>query len=451
VAIVGDLNHDGRADFVVGSPSNGSHGTGAGLVRVFSGSNGAVLYSVYGTAGDRLGNSVCTLGDVNGDGFPDFAAGAPRSGVRAGYVRVYSGRSGAVLATLNGTGIGDRFGTSVCGAGDVNHDAVPDILVGATGESSAGANAGSAYVYSGANGARLFTFAGPAPGAQLGNAVANAGDVNADGYPDFLIAASRDQAGAGSVFVYSGQNGTLLYHFVGSTIDDYLGRGVSGAGDTDGDGYDDFSFAGEENNNELHTGAVFVHSGLDGSLIYTLYGDHVEDDFGLGLSRGGDIDVDGLADLLVGAAEGLHNLPRKGYVRSFLGCKAKIVTYGAACPGSGGFLPKLRVGGCPIAGGTYTIELSDGLGGAQVNVRFGHGEAEIPLANGCVLRLAGLFPMSLPIQLQGIGAGAGSALYGALMPPNYPPHSTITLQAFITDTGVPGGVAATNAIKLTLP
>lgn len=451
VALVGDLDQDGRADFVVGAPNDGSHGAGAGLVRVLSGTDGAVLYSVYGAAGDRLGESVCALGDVNGDGFPDFAGGGPRSGALSGFVRVYSGRSGSVLATLNGTGAGDRFGASVSGAGDVNHDSVPDVLVGAPGESSASTSAGRAYVFSCTGGARLFTFEGPSPGAELGHALSSAGDVNADGFPDFIIAAYKDLFGRGSVFVYSGQNGTELYHYIGTTVDDFAGHAVSTCGDVDGDGRDDFMFSAEENFNDIHTGSVFVHSGLDGSLIYTLFGDHAGDDFGLALTRGGDIDGDGLADLVVGAPEDLHISPRKGYVRSYLGCRAKIVTYGESCPGSGGFRPRLQVAGCPVAGGAYTIEISDGLGGAPVNVRFGHGQAEITRPSGCTLYLGSLFPMSLPIQLQGLGPGAGSVVYGALMPINYPPQATITLQAFITDTGVPGGVAATNAIRITLP
>ena len=88
---------------------------------------------------------------------------------------------------------------------------------------------------------------------------------------------------------------------------------------------------------------------------------------------------------------------------------------------------------------------------STVTVRFGHREAEIPLPNGCEMRLGAPYPMSLPLMLGGSGAGAGSIEYGASLPGNFAPHSVVTVQAFIADPGASGGVSATNAIKITLP
>jgi hypothetical protein len=452
VAFVGDLNQDGKDEFVVGAPRNSAHGAGAGLVRVFSGNGGAVMYTLFGdNAGDALGTSLGGVGDVDGDGYGDFIAGAPQTGAGKGYVRLYSGRTGSVIATLRGQAAGDRFGITVSGAGDVDHDSVPDFIVGATGSDAAGLDAGSVYVISGASLAPIFEFDGPSPGAQLGNAIASAGDVNGDGFPDFVLGASRDQDGEGSAFVYSGRNGAVMYHFLGSTDDDFLGRGVAGVGDVDGDGYDDVALAGQEDNNEIHTGMVYVRSGRDGSLLATLFGDQQEDEFGLGLARIGDIDGDGLADVVVGANEGVHNNPRPGYARAYLGCTSKIVTYGSACPGSGASRARLSVTSCPQSGGLYSLAVEGALGGAPAIARFGFGEASIPLANGCTLYLGSMSHLSLPLAMQGSGAGNGFALFQGAIPSSLPSHATITWQVFVFDAGAPGGFAATNPVAITLP
>jgi len=136
VASVGDVDGDGREDLLVGAwNGQDQEGERTGIAVLFSGSSGKVLRQVAGTtAYDHFGAAVAGLGDVDGDGTPDFAVGAPQEPQKgSGYVRVFSGATGGILFTLIGEAIGDLFGTSVCAMGDRNEDGIPDLMVGAPG------------------------------------------------------------------------------------------------------------------------------------------------------------------------------------------------------------------------------------------------------------------------------------------------------------------------------
>ena len=104
------------------------------------------------SAGDRFGFFVSGAGDVNNDGFDDFIVGAPydgNNGPISGSARVFSGATGAILYTVNGDSAGDLFGWSVSGAGDVNNDGFDDFIAGAPYDDNNGSDSGSARVFSG--------------------------------------------------------------------------------------------------------------------------------------------------------------------------------------------------------------------------------------------------------------------------------------------------------------
>jgi len=170
-----------------------------------------LLYQKNGAAaGDNMGYSVASAGDVNGDGRADFIIGAyaadPGGLGDAGSVYVYSGATGADLLQFqkNGAFAGDRLGWSVASAGDVNRGGRADIIIGAPGASLG--DAGSAFVYSGSTGGLLVQKEGAEATDFFGLSVASAGDVNGDGKSAFIIGAYSANpgglAGAGSAYVF---------------------------------------------------------------------------------------------------------------------------------------------------------------------------------------------------------------------------------------------------------
>src|SRR5262249_19137215 len=140
---------------------------------------------------DRLGISVSGMGDVTGDMVPDIIIGATQDGsvfnAGAGYANVYSGAGpGAVLVrTLTGDGQGDRFGTAVGGAGDLNLDFLAETIVGADQKIDGGP--GYVRVANGMNGATVYTIVGTADSDLFGTSVDGLGDVNGDGSRDFIV------------------------------------------------------------------------------------------------------------------------------------------------------------------------------------------------------------------------------------------------------------------------
>jgi hypothetical protein len=134
VASAGDVNGDGHADLIVGAPDDDNAGNSSGSARVFSGLDGSVLYSFDGvSADDWYGLSLSGAGDVDRDGYADFLVGAPRQDEfgtdNSGSIRLYSGATGAVLDVFWGAQHEDYFAIAR-GAGDVNRDGFPDFAFG---------------------------------------------------------------------------------------------------------------------------------------------------------------------------------------------------------------------------------------------------------------------------------------------------------------------------------
>ncbi|HYC77572.1 MAG TPA: integrin alpha [Planctomycetota bacterium] len=211
---VGDVNGDGVPDFLVGARNNQVGGSvvvspntwWAGGAFLFSGSGGALLAAFQGATGDNLGFDVAGVGDMNADGVPDFALGANRADApslpaqsESGAVTLMSGATWTPLWTVYGLLVNDNFGYALDGAGDVNGDGAPDVVVGTPTTDVGGTNTGSATILSGVDGARLGDLHGDAASDLRGRSVSWAGDVNGDGFADVAVGApSTDVNGSGS-------------------------------------------------------------------------------------------------------------------------------------------------------------------------------------------------------------------------------------------------------------
>jgi hypothetical protein len=306
VAVTGDVDRDGCADFIVGAPRDDNNGTDSGTARVYSGADGRILYSMDGdSAGDGFGYSVSGAGDVNLDGYADFIVGAPGdddNGTEAGSARVFSGKDGKVLWTFHGDTARDLLGSSVSGAGDFNGDGHADLFVGAPQPNK---NApGMARVLSGKDGKILATFLGDSANDEFGTFVRDAGDVNRNGQGDLIVGAPKDDnngADSGSARVFSGRDGKVLWTFLGDTALDEFGNCVSGAGDVNRDGHADLLVASwNDDRGGLDSGTVFVFSGKDGTTLHSFFGTATGHHFGWRVAAVGDVDGDGHADVMAG-------------------------------------------------------------------------------------------------------------------------------------------------------
>jgi FG-GAP repeat len=305
-AIIGDVNSDGSAEVVIGSPGATWNGNpNAGVAQVFDGATGNLLYTLGGgSCCMMIGHAVAAAGDVDADGVPDFLIGAPAAS-STGAVLVKSGATFLTLHFLGGTGTQQEFGHSVAAAGDVNGDGRGDVIVGARLADPGFPNAGEVKVFSGLTGGVLHTFTGTGGFDTLGDAVASAGDVDGDNVPDIIAGATQPgfmaqyPNGPGYARVWSGATGALLGTAVGSTGAVNFGAAVAGAGDVDLDGFDDVIIGAPDA--QLAAGQVVIHSGAAGAVVRTLNGAPPNDHLGAAIATFGDFDLDGYPDHLIGA------------------------------------------------------------------------------------------------------------------------------------------------------
>ena len=331
VSSAGDINGDGTPDLIVGERLSDNNGTDSGSVRVISGIDGSVLYNFDGDSpGDEFGFSVSGAGDVNGDSTPDLIVGAwqdDNNGIASGSARVFSGSDGSVLYNFNGDSAGDWFGRWVSGAGDVNADGFADLIVGAPRGNN---STGSARVLSGIDGSTLYTFNGDAAEDLFGQSVSGAGDLNGDGFADLIVGAPGERLAytriPGYARVLSGIDGSVLYNFQGNSANDEFGISVSSTGDVNGDGTPDLIVgAWQDDPGGTNNGSASVLSGSDGSVLQNFNGDSSFDDFGGSVNGAGDLNGDGTPDLIVGAPGDDNNGERSGSVRVLSGIDRSVL------------------------------------------------------------------------------------------------------------------------------
>ncbi len=331
VASVGDLDGDGHDDVAVGVPLWNGADDNEGRVYVYRGSADGLNTSPTtldptDQFGSQFGASVAAAGDVNADGFDDMLVGSPwwdgttTAQTDEGRVYLYLGGSGGLQATpvtvdpTNQSFAG--FGAAASGAGDLNGDGYDDVVVGTPDWNGTNADEGRADVYFGsASGLTGPTTLEPADQryAAFGASVAGAGDVDADGFADLLVGAPEwgtdPTEGEGSVWLYRGSaTGLRPVPAVLNPTDQLnaaFGSTVAGAGDLNGDGFDDVALAAPGMGAPgTGTGRVFLMKGSAGGLVdgVTLTPpDPDATDFGAALSGPADLDGDGRSDIVVGS------------------------------------------------------------------------------------------------------------------------------------------------------
>jgi FG-GAP repeat len=381
----GDINGDGFDDVVVGAHHASPNGIRSGSAFIVFGRGGTAPFPAAQSLGmlnggngfrvdgqgifEYCGKGVSDGGDINGDGIDDVligSYGAPGATV-AGVTYVVFGRSGtapfgSVLnpASLNGSNgfrlvgeqTSDSSGAALAAAGDVNGDGLDDLIIGARYGNANGPDSGAAYVVfgrsgvgafassialsslDGNNGFRVFI----TPGQRLGAGVSGAGDINGDGVDDLIVGTQNidysyvvfGRSGGGFPASLNGimLNGSDGFRIAGMGLGEFTGRFVSRAGDINGDGVSDLivgALSADANGVDsgrsyvifgrsapAQFGEVLDVSGLNGNNGFHLVGAAAGDQSGAPVSATGDVNGDGVDDLVVGAPGGDSNGSESG-------------------------------------------------------------------------------------------------------------------------------------------
>ncbi len=471
-----------------GTPSTGDEAFSAGRTYAFSGTDGAVLWTFDGEIkSDGMGRSVSNISDVDLDGYGDVVTdsagfdldpdGTPSSGDEvsgAGRVYVLSGATGSTVWTRDGENKSDGLGKAhLARVGDLDLDGIDDVVATATGYDldpdgtpSTGdevSSAGRVYVFSGATGSTVWIRDGENRFDQLGNdSMGDVGDVNADIYSDVLACSKGfdfdpdgtpstgdEVTDVGRLYVLSGKDGSTLWTYNGENAGDQLGNSAVSFGDANGDfisdivvgagGWDldllgpDGTGGGVLTNtgDEKHgNGRMYVLSGKDSSLIYTVEGKQGGTKFdppsgfyfgsgerlGNTLDAVGDINGDGIGDILAGAGGWADfSDPGRAGPDGTVGTLDDLGSHGRAYVISGAPMPLtadkhlLSVG----VANSQTMTIDAGVGNATKNYWLFTGFAAsgdtpgVTMAPGVVIPLNQPDPLtSFVIGLTQLGGGA---------------------------------------------
>ena len=319
VSGAGDVNVDGYDDVIVGAV--GYMGGYGGAFIYYGGVNMDTTSDVILTGTslfEYFGCSVSGAGDVNGDGFDDVIVGAYAFNINTGKAEIFYGgfpMDNQPDVTLMGEVTGSYFGYPVSGAGDVNADGFEDVIVGAYGYDD---NCGRAYVYFGGTNMNIgadVIMTGEGTMNMFGYSVSDAGDINSDGYDDVIVGA-YNYLGRGKAYIYYGGmnvDNTADVTMLGEELPGAFGCSVSGAGDVNGDGYDDVIVGSFYYNSQAGKAYIFLggpNMNYNSVADITMTGENPPGRFGTVVSGAGDLNGDGYSDLIVSEPDYNNNFGR---------------------------------------------------------------------------------------------------------------------------------------------
>ncbi len=345
LADAGDINGDGLHDLLAGSPGNDFNEQNTGTVIIYLGGSdfkdpSPDIRLTGESSGDRFGIALTALGDINNDGYDDFAVGADRYdyGDESDVGRVYIYLGGKEFSSnpaykLTGGRANNRFGVTLDGTGDINGDTRRDLLIG---ESYGGSGyTGAVHLFLGKanimdwilDGADLVV-EGLDNGSLFGEMLAVVGDVNNDNYDDFIVgayyASTENVSNTGQAYLYKG--GSVISDepwvtWSGTEENIWFGFAGAAVGDVNDDGYADILIsaprAGEEGR-----GVMYLYKGgpqVRTNPFFTSSGNHPKDLYGYALFGNVDVSGDNISDFLAGAPYDDTGITRGGLVNIFYG------------------------------------------------------------------------------------------------------------------------------------
>jgi len=502
VTAIGDFDGNGVTDIVVGAQYDDDGGSLKGALWVLFldiDSSVASFQKISAASGGfgtepgalGLGAALACLGDLDGDGVTDIAAGTPSATVgtvsSSGGVWILFMKPDGTVRSLQPIGaatggfggaldLQDHFGSALAPLGDIDGDGVMDLAVGADQDDDGAFNSGALWI--------LFlnrdgtvksqqkvseTQGGFGGGIEandyFGGSVAALDDLDGDGVPELAVGAfSGGGFGTGVVWVlFLAADGTVKsQHEIGTlevpdlVVGDYFGRGVTAIGDLDGDGRRELA-VGASRDDETGFGdygcvrILFLDdsgevtglqkiSQFEGGFGGTLGS---QAGFGWSLADPGDLDGDGATDLVVGAPGGASNPLTDGEAWLLFLVHGPWTWLDHALGGSLG-TPSLIGSGAPLAGEPVTLDLAHAAPSSITTLVIGTDTLFAPLKGGVLV--------PLPVALAPAVTDTGGALsLSATWPSGLPPGLTIYLQHWIVDATAPQGFAVSNAVSATTP
>jgi len=375
VAAAGDVNGDGYDDLLISSPFyDADAGADVGEAQMYFGSALGVSpgteWEITGSvSGGELGASAKGIGDINDDGFDDIGVGVRLGTDSSPSILVFHGRSRGPLETPTseirlaetpGALAGQTlYGTVLGKIGDINGDHYDDLLVGDPAHTinpALGIPGGAVFLYLGSRNGLSSTNSqaiyGEEPDARFGVSAAGIGDVNGDGFKDFAVGADtydnaaivdpvtgifdRNPADAvldgGGVLLYYGSAFGVDTSVTTTLFDVFYGfdADITETGDLNGDGFPDLAISDAQfDNGNPFDGAVFLFLGTSGGLSNSystsILGSNGEE-FGTSIAGVGDVNLDGLNDLLVGAPGYTNDENQEGAIYFYEGDQVALVT-----------------------------------------------------------------------------------------------------------------------------